>query len=242
LEYVRPVDFSAFRPLEFHSQLIADPKTGLESCVLISSRVPTGTGTTQGLHVHPADQFYYVLEGKMNVQIGGEQYTAEAESLVCIPAGAPHWNWNSEPATELHFELITPTPRGGLAYAYAVDVPGLEPALSSNDFFVRRLDRSRFEPGRASAICLADASTGITSCEIDVVELPTGAGSQKTTTVDYDQVFYTISGELGVQLGDRQQTVAPHTFIIVPAGLRHALWNGGTTPKRYLAVRLPPSA
>jgi mannose-6-phosphate isomerase-like protein (cupin superfamily) len=95
MEYVRPVDFAAFKPEAFQSQFIADARSGVESGLLICTRVPPGTGTSAGLNVHVADQFYYILRGRMNVQIGASEYTAEPGSLVFIPAGAPHWNWNA---------------------------------------------------------------------------------------------------------------------------------------------------
>src|SRR5690349_18937266 len=94
MQYVRPVDFSAFRPNEFHSQRIADRNTGIESCVCICTRVPPGMGTTGGRHTHPADQFYYVAQGQMTLEIDGQVASAGPGSLVFIPEGSRHWNWN----------------------------------------------------------------------------------------------------------------------------------------------------
>ena len=64
MRYVRPVDLNAFSPTEFHSQIIARQEDGTESAVCVLTRVPPGTGTTAGLHVHTADQMYYILVAK----------------------------------------------------------------------------------------------------------------------------------------------------------------------------------
>ena len=58
MQYVRAVDFGAFPAAAFHSQRIADASNGLESCICLCTRVPPGTGTTSGLHIHPSDQLY----------------------------------------------------------------------------------------------------------------------------------------------------------------------------------------
>jgi mannose-6-phosphate isomerase-like protein (cupin superfamily) len=71
MRYVRPVDFSAFKPHEFHSQFIADRTSGIESCMCVCTRVPPGAGTTAGWHTHPVDQFYYVAKGRMSLGIDG---------------------------------------------------------------------------------------------------------------------------------------------------------------------------
>ena len=175
-QHVRPVDFAAFRPNDFHSQFIGDGTSGVESCLLICTRVPPGKGTAAGLHVHVADQFYYILRGRMTVQIGAAQYTAEPGSLVFIPAGAPHWNWNEGDEEEVHVELISPAPSHGQPTAYAVQIPALSAEATQNDHYVRRLDESKFDPDRFSSITLADRKTGSRSCRINVLQVPPGQG------------------------------------------------------------------
>ncbi len=110
MKYVRPVSGDVWRHDEFHSYFIAEPANGLDSCYCILTRVPPGMGTTRGRHVHDADQIYYVLQGEMNVQLGDEERVARPGQLVLIPRGLPHWNWNTGPEPEIHFELIVPPP------------------------------------------------------------------------------------------------------------------------------------
>src|SRR3954452_3260442 len=61
------------------------------------------------VHTHRnEDEYSYVLEGTMGVEIGGETIEASAGSLVLKPRGVPHafWNPTDEPARVL--ELIVP--------------------------------------------------------------------------------------------------------------------------------------
>ena len=106
MQYVYQVDFGAFRPDSFHSQRIVSTEQGVESCRILCTRVPPGKGGP--FHIHAADQFYYILTGNMNLELAGRHFVAGPESLVWIPAGAPHRNWNSGDEDEIHFELIVP--------------------------------------------------------------------------------------------------------------------------------------
>jgi len=51
-------------------------------------RMPRGTGALP--HSHPNEQWAYVLEGTLKVNIDGKKWNATAGSLVFIPANAVH--------------------------------------------------------------------------------------------------------------------------------------------------------
>jgi quercetin dioxygenase-like cupin family protein len=51
-------------------------------------RMPCGTGALP--HSHPNEQWAYVLEGTLKVDIEGKKWDAQAGSLVFIPANAVH--------------------------------------------------------------------------------------------------------------------------------------------------------
>ena len=64
--------------------------------------------------MHRFDQIYYQISGTMELELGFQRYTVEPHTLVTIPAGMPHRNWNasaSEP--EYHLNVRVPEPESG---------------------------------------------------------------------------------------------------------------------------------
>jgi quercetin dioxygenase-like cupin family protein len=60
-------------------------------------------------HLHDTeDELSYVIEGRIGVLIGDEEYTAEAGSWVFKPRGIPHTYWNPGPEPARLIEIITP--------------------------------------------------------------------------------------------------------------------------------------
>ena len=61
------------------------------------------------LHITPVDVFFYVLEGVVTVEIGGEQQSVAADHIVESPARIPHRLINeSDAVTRI---LVAKTPR-----------------------------------------------------------------------------------------------------------------------------------
>jgi len=115
MKCIVPVDRTAF-PETFKSIWLTKPEYGLESCSVLISRVPPGHHGPS-LHVHPVDQFYYILEGTATVQIGLDIFEVGPNTLVHFPAGIPHCNWNGTSEYELHLEVFAPRLKGECADA-----------------------------------------------------------------------------------------------------------------------------
>jgi mannose-6-phosphate isomerase-like protein (cupin superfamily) len=84
------------------------------------------------MHVHEhEDEYSYVLEGEVGVQIGDDVLYARPGDLVAKPRGVPHafWNRADEPARLL--EIISP---GGFERYFAELAPLLPPQRSEPDF------------------------------------------------------------------------------------------------------------
>ena len=64
-------------------------------------------------HVHAFDQFHYVLDGQLTVEVGLDLVTAGPHSLVVLPAGVPHSHRNDGAQAERHISLIAPEPAAG---------------------------------------------------------------------------------------------------------------------------------
>jgi quercetin dioxygenase-like cupin family protein len=241
MQYVRPVDFGAFRPNEFHSQFIADRSSGVESCMCICTRVPPGTGTTAGWHTHTADQFYYVTKGRMSLGIDGKFGTAEPGDLVFIPAGAVHWNWNNGAEDEVHFELIVPSPAPpepltAPTGSFDRPAPGSPTEPIAN---VARLDPGGFRPDRFSQLTLRNRQSGSNHCRFMVARVPPGGSSPELHIHRFDQFYFVLSGRMQLQIGLEECSAGPDTLVVLPAGVPHRNWNDGSEDEFHVSVQVP---
>ncbi|HTE83107.1 MAG TPA: cupin domain-containing protein [Dehalococcoidia bacterium] len=240
MQYVRPVDFAAFKPTEFHSQRIADRSSGIESCICICTRVPRGTCTTNGPHTHSGDQFYYVTRGRMTLEIDGQVSTADTGSLVFIPAGSPHWNWNDGAEEEVHFELIVPSPEAGAPISTTLAAvekrPSTEPAPSPH---VTRLDPSGFNPERFSQLTLRGRSNGSSHCRFMVARVPPGGKSPDLHIHRFDQFYYLLTGTMQLQIGLAEMSAGADTLVVLPAGVPHRNWNNGAEDETHVSLQVP---
>jgi mannose-6-phosphate isomerase-like protein (cupin superfamily) len=61
------------------------------------------------LHLHNNDdEAWYVLEGKLCVQVGDDTVEAGAGSHVLVPRATPHTYWNPDPAPVRYLLIMTP--------------------------------------------------------------------------------------------------------------------------------------
>lgn len=237
MRYVQPVDFNVFPPDAFHSHRLADSSSGLDSCICICTRVPPGTGTTSGLHTHPVDQLYYILTGTMHARVGDRTFTAPPETLVVIPAGTPHWNWNEGSEDEVHFELIVPPPAAGQPLVTPVpSEPPPRPLLLDP---LRPLNHARFNPDRFSQVILADRSSGLDTLSLGVFRVPPGGHGPGLHMHRFDQIYFVYRGTMDLEIGFEQHKVGPHTLVTIPAGMPHRNWNSGSEAEYHLNLRVP---
>jgi mannose-6-phosphate isomerase-like protein (cupin superfamily) len=65
-------------------------------------------------HIHAFDQFYFVLQGAMTVALALDRHRAGPWTLVAIPAGVPHTQWNEGSVMERHLAINCPAPPAGV--------------------------------------------------------------------------------------------------------------------------------
>lgn len=60
-------------------------------------------------HVHHSDdEAWYVLEGRLRVQVGDKEVEAGPGAAVLVPRGTPHTYWNPGPEAVRYLLIMTP--------------------------------------------------------------------------------------------------------------------------------------
>jgi quercetin dioxygenase-like cupin family protein len=87
-------------------------------------------GTFVPLHVHPTqDEFIYVLEGMLDLQLGGVRMQARPGELVRMPRGLPHAYFNNQDVTARALFWVTPARRLRELFDQLHDLTDLDEAI-----------------------------------------------------------------------------------------------------------------
>ncbi|MCC6433778.1 MAG: cupin domain-containing protein [Acidimicrobiales bacterium] len=100
------------RPNGFAVQTLADPSLGVTGCVVNAAQVAAG-GEGPPTHIHTFDQLFFVLHGRLHVEVALGRVVAERHQIVVLPAGVPHTQWNEGPDVEVHLAVLVPAPPAG---------------------------------------------------------------------------------------------------------------------------------
>ncbi len=235
MDPIRKVDFAAYERKGYEAQFLYNG----ESCRVIASNVPAGAAAPPH-HYHLVDQLYYVVEGEMNLVLGDEHFLVQADTLVFIPAGTPHHNWNEGAGDEFHFEVLCPTPSPNQQVMIPTDSTDAE----GRPYMVKPLRDGAYDPALPGfsiqrLLRRADASEHM-SLYVGQVD-PDGAGPG-THIHEFDQFYYVLDGEMNVEVGLHRHTAGRHTLVVLPAGVPHRQWNEGDVPERHLTLIVPEPA
>jgi mannose-6-phosphate isomerase-like protein (cupin superfamily) len=233
MRYLRSVDFGAYDPDRYGAQFLYNG----ESAIVIGSNVPAGAAAP-AQHVHPVDQLYFVLSGVMHVQLGAEVHVVTADTLVYIPAGTPHHNWNEGDEDEFHFEVLAPMPPRRvalLAPTEETDLGGRTPRIVSLGACAVRRSTA---PGFAVQRVLA-REDGSEHMSLSVATVEPGAGGPATHVHTFDQFYYVLEGSLAVEVGLERAIAGPHSLVVLPAGVAHSHRNEGPGVERHISVIAP---
>jgi len=113
-----PVDKSS----GFDYQFLANRNMGSAHVALNIARVMPGHRGPD-FHIHKFDQFYFVLGGRLSVEVGFDQFEVEPFTLVALPAGIIHRQGNGGKTPEEHLAIISPEPQPGEPLDYQIAMP-----------------------------------------------------------------------------------------------------------------------
>ena len=115
------VDRARFEGGGFAHQSLVDRSSGSRAVRINMIEVAPGAGSPD-FHIHAFDQLYLILQGRMQVEIGVTRMSAGPMTLVYLPAGVVHRNYNVGPGLERHISLLVPEPAAGAVFDYAVEI------------------------------------------------------------------------------------------------------------------------
>lgn len=107
----------------FGIQKLASRDTGSGFADINVARVEPRSGGPR-LHLHPFDQFYIVLSGTLDLQVGLKEISAPTNSVVMLPEGLVHANWNNSDAAEMHLVVMTPSKQHDERGSFPVEITG----------------------------------------------------------------------------------------------------------------------
>lgn len=237
---VRHVDLSPLtQPVS--SEILAGPANGLDSAFVIYTRMAAGA-RKRGLYTLPVDSTYLVLSGKLNVQLGTDEFVVETDTLVFVPAGVPHQAWNAGSEPEADLEVVTPAPSRDLASM----MKEAKPTKIENAAQYIRVPPplGELQAGNRGGVglnerVLASRATGSEHVLERLDATLTGGGRAETHIHPFDQVYFIRKGTMTVQYGLAKFDITPNSLLIIPAGMVHSNVNNTPNEESHVTLLLP---
>lgn len=241
-KYVRPFNEAEavfFGIDKYTAQVLSDHPAGLFLGIFLEHG-----GCGPELHYHQSDQIYFLTRGSVKIRLGDETQHVPTRSLIFIPAGTAHMNWNDGEGQEAHLEMLFPAPHRFKQLAYMVDKPEDVPDewKTNKKAYVRSLDVAKAvetAPG-IKTFPLADPSSGSDRVQIHYSEVQPHQEESTLRVHEYDQYFFVLDGELTVEIALQKHIAKSETLVVVPAGVPYRQHNAGGTVVKHLGLLLPP--
>lgn len=114
---VRPVNHDALAAATVANERFTDKlitrDSGDARAWISLIRTPAGGGSPEGLHTHTFEQIFYLLEGRMSVEIEGARHDLKPGCVVIFPEGVRHRNWTTVDEPTLHLAINIPSVGAG---------------------------------------------------------------------------------------------------------------------------------
>ena len=179
-------------------------------------------------HAHDgAAEYYFMLQGSLRVECGGEELTIEQGDLCYIPPDAPHNALGpASKCEEVHMFCFVAPNQVGRKWRIAVFGPDAEALRASVARPFEHLALPGDEVVSAEALRLTrdDAPTAITHR-------------------DRESVYLVVDGVANMALhGGLSGAIGPGTYVHVRAGMRHELWTASACSVLRLDAAFAPWA
>lgn len=207
-------------------------------------------GSGRALRSEAAEQFFFVLEGRLVADIGGQLLSVPAQHALHVPPATPHalhavedsafiaavargaappaageWQAACAPAAAAR------SAGGGdrLRYVYAIDALDAVPPGASS----ARVVPKNFVSGKSSSFGAALSGAAL---HVGVIHKARGSGA-KLHTHPNEQFNVVLAGTLIGEIAGAQMEVAPFGLLHMPAGVRHCTAASGAGDLTVFVVK-----
>jgi quercetin dioxygenase-like cupin family protein len=163
---------------------------------------------------------------------------AGPDSLVFIPEGTPHRNWNAGDRPELHLDILVPPPARGSALSR----PALETDRAPGGAYVRHLADHSYAPTHVPGFGMAPMAspeTGSGHITVNSASLSPDSPGTSWHIHPFDQLYFVLEGCLTIDVASEHHEVSPGHLVVLPAGVPHRNRNDGDVTERHVAVLVP---
>ena len=232
---------SGFRRATFVDRAMGSVHMGVGVCFL-------APGGSIGPHLHSFEESFYVLEGSVSAQIGGESRTLGPGDFGLIPTGAVHSWRNASDRTVRWLEMQAPQPR---PVEYGRDTffrqeAGQGPAPLFGHFDESQLPRpgapsqmEGFNPTTGVAIKMfVDRSFGAIHQSLFLIQYMPGAKIDPHDHT-FEESYLIVGGRVRGTADGQSYDLGPGDVIWTGVGCIHTFENVGTEPVRWIETQAP---
>lgn len=218
------------------SEILAGPTNGSDYGYLIFTRM-AGGAHGPSLFTLPDEHLYLVVEGRMNIQIGADQFAVNQYEGVWLPAGIPHEVWNADAGGEAHFEVIAP---GSSRDLMSMLKPAQARKVENAAQYIRRPKvpgQTELKSGLNGATFAARTTGGTIQMRIDSTQ--PGQGGPKPHVHKFQQVYFSIEGQTSVEYGLNDFALPKYSIAIIQPGVVHTNSNKTSSVERHITLLMP---
>jgi len=239
---------SGFRRISYVDRVMGSVHMGTGICFLDAN------GAIRP-HLHSFEESFYILEGRLILQMGEQAYQLGPGHFGLISTGVPHsWrNAGEQPARWL--EMQAPQPRlldyGRDTFFVAEEVPSEATQPPSHSPVLGYFDESQLpRPGGPSQMEGFNPTTGIAIKMF--VDRSFGAVHQSLFLIQYqpgakidlhdhtfEESYFIVSGQVRATADGAIYDLGPGDVIWTGVGCIHSFANMGTEPVRWIETQAP---
>lgn len=237
---IRAADVSSPLGNQVTSEILGGPTNGSDAAYFIFTRMPPGArGPALFTLPDGVAHLYLVLSGKMNVQIGTDQFVVEPKMGVVIPPGVPHHVWNADAQLEARvLETIAPMPSRDLMSMLR---PAQPRKIENAAQYIRRPRPlpDPLEPGLNGQRLAGQEQGDTLPVHMRIDNTRPGQGGPPPHVHKFTQVYFSIEGATNVLFGLDWQKLPTNSIYIVPPGTVHTNKNEYSEIDRHIVWIVP---